>query len=156
MFVNLRIFEDVNEDNIKNQIIESVSEFFLDLKRVDRVPRNEIISLINDIQGVDSVDVRFVSRKNEDYHKEYLRKDVNSRITNGNNQQVQRKDYQPETTLGLDPILGDIVFEPKEYPIIRGGWSDRNDIFFSEKPLEGFSSVNINIEGITKRSDTQR
>lgn len=156
MFVNLRIFEDVNEDNIKNQIIESVSEYFLDLKRVDRVPRNEIISLINDIQGVDSVDVRFVSRKNEDYHKEYLRKDVNSRITNGNNQQVQRKDYQPETTLGLDPLLGDIVFEPKEYPIIRGGWSDRNDIFFSEKPLEGFSSVNINIEGITKRSDTQR
>jgi len=156
MFINLRIFDDVNEDNVKNQIIESISEYFLDLKRTDRIPRNEIISIISQLNGVDSVDVRFVSKKNEDYHKEYLRKDANSRIVNGSSQQVQRKDYQPETILGLDPLLGDIVFEPQEFPIIRGGWSDRNDIFFSEKPLEGFSSINIKIEGVTRRDDTRR
>jgi hypothetical protein len=44
----------------------------------------------------------------------------------------------------LDPILGDILFEPDELPIIRGGWSDRNDIYFSgDIDSNGLKTVNI-------------
>ena len=59
--------------------------------------------------------------------------------------------YSKNKVLGIDPILGDIIFEPHEYPIIRGGWRDRNDIYYSEAPLDGMSSINIDVRGFPNR-----
>ena len=53
-------------------------------------------------------------------------------------------DYKPNATLGLDPVLGDIIFEPKEIPIIRGGWYDRNGIYFANT-MDSTSLKSINI-----------
>jgi hypothetical protein len=153
MYINLRLFDDAVEENINNQIIEVTSDYFLNLNRLDRIPRKDIINLISEINGVDSVDVRFVSKKNEDYHKQFLLADENSRITNGNTTNVTQAGYDSKKVLGLDPVLGDIVFEPNEYPVIRGGWTDRNDIFYSETPLDGFSSINISVKGFTERKN---
>jgi hypothetical protein len=53
-------------------------------------------------------------------------------------------DYIPTETRGLDPVLGDIIFEPNEIPIIRGGWFDRNGIYYSDDiDGNGLKSVNI-------------
>ena len=53
-------------------------------------------------------------------------------------------DYKPNATLGLDPVLGDIIFEPNEIPIVRGGWFDRNNVFYSDDiDGNGLKSVNI-------------
>jgi hypothetical protein len=53
-------------------------------------------------------------------------------------------DYIPTETKGLDPILGDIVFEPNEIPIIRGGWFDRSGLYYSDDiDGNGLKSVNI-------------
>ena len=38
-------------------------------------------------------------------------------------------EYIPTETKGLDNILGDIIFEPNEIHVIRGGWFDRNGIY---------------------------
>jgi hypothetical protein len=38
--------------------------------------------------------------------------------------------------LGLDEF-GDIKIADKELPIIRGGWSDRNNMFYNEYPITG-------------------
>jgi hypothetical protein len=148
MFVNLRLFEDAIEENVKNEIVEKTSEYFLNLNRLDRIPKKDIINLISEIDEVDSVDVRFVSKKNEDYHKQYLLQGSNTGATVST-----LAGYNPNTVLGIDPVLGDIVFEPKEYPIIRGGWTDRNDIFYSETPFDGFSSINISVKGFTPRNN---
>lgn len=137
MYINLRLFDDAIEDNVNSQIVDAVSEYFLNLNRLDRIPRKDIINLVSDINGVDSVDVRFVSKNNEDYHKKYQ----------GTPQ------YQKGKVIGIDKNLGDLVFEPNEYPIVRGGWFDRNDIFYSETPLDGLSSININVDGFTPRKN---
>lgn len=206
MYVNIRIFEDAIEDNINSQIIEVVSEYFLDLNRMGRIPRKDMINIISEIEGVDSVDVRFVCKKNEDYHKRYMKAnenaleaansysdvittssylikdsdlpkpnllakkavpvpDVNTTDANSNvNNQTTFDEPVVETTrplidqydekkvIGIDKTLGDIVFEPYEYPIIRGGWEDRNSIYYSEEPLDGLSSINISVKGITTRN----
>ena len=53
-------------------------------------------------------------------------------------------DYIPTATKGLDPVLGDIIFEPNEIPIVRGGWFDRNNVFYSDDiDGNGLKSVNI-------------
>ena len=58
-------------------------------------------------------------------------------------------DYKPNATLGLDPVLGDIIFEPQEIPIVRGGWYDRNGIYFSdEMDSTGLKSINIIKKGV--------
>lgn len=221
MYVNLRLFDDAIEENVNSQIIDVVSEYFLNLTRLDRIPRKDLINIISNVNGVDSVDVRFVSKKNEDYHKRFINinqnsltasnntirptltsfaKDslvsdvskntlgakfsipvpdlnkpttsfgvVNSYVANSNNgqwsdsiniatdaigsinQHVEK--YDPKKVLGIDKTLGDIVFEPFEYPIIRGGWKDRNDIYYSEVPMDGFSSINISVKGFTPRKN---
>ena len=158
MYINLRLFDDAIEDNVNSEIIDLTSEYFLNLNRLDRIPRKDLINVISEVSGVDSVDVRFVSKKNEDYHKQVLLDDKNSRVlTGGDSIEQIPSDYNKNLVLGLDPSLGDIVFEPNEYPIIRGGWSDRNGIFYSEVPLDGFSSININIKGFTdSKSVTNR
>ena len=153
MYINLRLFDDAVEDNVNNEILELSSDYFLNLSRLDRIPKKDLINIISGINGVDSVDVRFVSKKNEDYHKEYLLADENSRIINGSNTQVIKSGYDPKKVKGLDPVLGDIIFEANEYPVIRGGWTDRNGIFYSETPLDGFSSINISVKGFTERKN---
>jgi hypothetical protein len=146
-------YSDSNDDVIKAQITERVSEYFLNFNRLDRIPKSDLVSLISSINDVHSVDVQFISRKNEDYHK-------------ANKQRVEQKvllsesnispslvetdsNYLPNLTLGLDPVLGDIIFEPSEIPIIRGGWYDRNGVFFSNSlDTSGLKSLNIIKKGV--------
>ena len=138
MNVFLRLFDDAQEELVNSEIIDRVSEYFLDLNRFDRIPKKDLIKLIGAIEGVDSVDISFISKKNEDYH-------INSSIN---------PDYDSDTLLGIDPILGDIIFEKDEYPIIRGGFRDRQGIYFSDVLFDGLSTLNIIIEGTTNRTST--
>ena len=58
-------------------------------------------------------------------------------------------EYEPNATLGLDAVLGDIIFEPSEIPIIRGGWYNRNGIYFSnDMQSAGLKSINIIKKGV--------
>ena len=46
--------------------------------------------------------------------------------------------------VGIDPILGDIIFDPNELPVIRGGFKDRDGNYFSTGVGNSIlSSVNI-------------
>jgi len=54
------------------------------------------------------------------------------------------KTYDSENAIGLDPILGDILIEKEELPIIRGGFTDRYNNFYNMQPGNGlFSPINI-------------
>jgi hypothetical protein len=65
--------------------------------------------------------------------------------------------YNPQTSLGIDPVLGDIIFEPSEIPVIRGGWYDRNNIYYSDNINEpGLKSLNIIRKGTIYPSHRQK
>jgi len=110
MFVNITAFEGFNKDIIRQQIISKCSDYFLSNRRRDRIPKSDLISVIETIEGVDSVNVYFVSEKNEAYKKD---------PTNAEKDDI-----------GLDEF-GDIIIDRGELPIIRGGWTNRYGEYFN-------------------------
>jgi hypothetical protein len=161
MNVFIMTYSDAKDDSVDSQIYEKISEYFLNLNRIDRIPKSDLIQTLSSIGDIHSVDVAFVSRKNEEYHKQALLDDLNRRndFASKDSAQVSRPlpTYNPNTSLGLDNILGDIVFEPSEIPIIRGGWYDRSNFFYSDDLSDsGLKSVNIIRKGTVDSSKRQK
>ena len=64
----LRYFDDFEgrEDEIKDEIRARLNEYFLTVRRRDKIPKSDIIAIIEGINGVDSVNVFFTSERNEE------------------------------------------------------------------------------------------
>lgn len=142
-------YTGVTDDSVNAQILDKISEYFLDLKRINRIPKLDLIRELSTIGDIHSVDVKFISKKNEDYHRENINRQKNN-IANfdskyNNDISIKKSStYNPNEVLGLDPVLGDIIFEPEELPLVRGGWYDRNDVYYSEDiDVNQMKSVNI-------------
>lgn len=138
-------YSDASDDSVNAQILDKVSEYFLNLSRMDRIPKLDIIRELSSISDIHSVDVQFISKKNEDYHKAKMlemQNQLNKFAQTGVARQLP--EYDPNESLGLDPLLGDILFDPEELPIIRGGWRNRDNVFYSDDiESNGLKSVNI-------------
>jgi hypothetical protein len=146
-------YSDSNDDSVKSQVIDAVSEYFLNFNRTDRIPKSDLIQTISQIRDIHSVDIQFISKKNEDYHRENLIRTENKVEASESNIDPTLvevdPEYVPNLTLGLDPVLGDIIFEPSEIPIIRGGWYDRNGVYFSPNMNDmSLKSLNIIKRGV--------
>jgi len=158
MNIYVRRFSDSYEDNIRNRIISIVSNYFVNNTRYDRIIKADIITTIKDqVEGVDSVNLDFISKKNEDYHADYInsKKNTNTYNTNDTNLLeptiVNPDRYDSNKTIGLDPVLGDIIVERNELAILRGGWYDRNGIYYNDAPItNGLSTINIIWTGVTQ------
>lgn len=142
-------YSDAMDESVDAQILDKISEYFLDLRRVDRIPKLDIIRELSSIRDIHSVDIQFICKKNEDYHRENLLLLSNKEQTFNSNFNTdistpRKTNYNPKEVIGIDPILGDIIFEPDELPIIRGGWYDRNNIYYSED-IDGNQMKSVNI-----------
>jgi len=139
-------YSDATDESVNAEILSRISDYFISLTKTDRIPKADIIRKLSFIKDVHSVDIQFVCKKNEDYHKQGMANwnnqanQMNPNVTTPN----QPTDYSPSATIGIDPTLGDIIFEPNEIPLIRGGWTDRNDTFFSDD-IESGSMKAVNI-----------
>jgi len=221
--VFIRRFEDIEEDNIRENVIDILSHYFANYSRYDRVIKADIIAQLKLVDGIDSVNIEFIGKDNEDYHRDGAilsstsqpvlqstyatsSKSVNvsadqyrnvivaqqnqnkvspdqtsplsknslltSALTLGQSDERSKQNtailsvenstvvaynntqqYDAKKMVGIDPVLGDIVIGQNELIILRGGWSNRNGVFFSEDPKTstGFSSVNIIWKGVTPR-----
>ena len=154
MNIYVMSYSDSTTDSVRAQILDKVSEYFLSLKRIDRIPKLDLIKELSSISDIHSVDIQFISKKNEDYHKQNINRTENAKnlITSRLAKPIAIRpnpNYSPTETKGVDPILGDILFEPEEIPIIRGGWRDRNNIYYSAE-IDGnqMKSVNIINKGV--------
>ena len=143
-------YSDATDDSVNAQILNKISEYFLDLSRIDRVPKLDIIRELSTITDIHSVDIQFISKKNEDYHNENMTMVANkvNKYASSFNTDISTATlvpgYNPYSVVGLDPVLGDIIFEPNEIPVIRGGFYDRNGVYYSDSVEgNGLRSVNI-------------
>lgn len=138
--ISLIIYEGYDIETIRERIIDRVSQYFLNNKRRDRVPKSDLIAIIEGIDGVDSVDLYFVNEGNELNKLNYL-----ERLS------VNPDEVEPED-IGLDEH-GNILIGKQEYPILRGGWSDRNGVFYQDSAdLNVTSSVNIDVARISRKT----
>lgn len=124
--IALTIFEGNDPDTIKSQITSILSDYFLNIRRRDKIPRSDLIASIEAISGVDSVSLYFVGESNE-----------------------AAKTQSPNSPdIGFDEF-GDIVMGKDEIVVISGGWEDRNGIYYDYgASMSTLSSVNIDIRSI--------
>ncbi len=152
--ISLYIYETADENNLRKNILTALSDYFMNLQRRDRIPKSDLIKVIENVNEVDSVSILILSEKNETYHKQYY--DYVESIMKANPTvdptKVKMEGYDPDLVSGLDPDLNDIVIDKNELPLIRGGWSDRFGNYYNDVPVEnGLGSVNFIIKGYTPR-----
>lgn len=145
----LRYVEGFDKDEIHAEIREQLSKYFLSINRRDRIPRSDIIAIIENVDGIDSVNVFFISERNEKaiadgfYTVPVYGTDpvTDQKVLIENKKIVLKKNEDPQ--LGLDEF-GDVIIGPEDLAIIRGGWEDRNGTFYEATPNKNaISSLNI-------------
>ena len=129
--INLTIiaFDDVSPEIIKKDIQVGIANYFIQNTRRKRLPKSDLIKIIEEVNGVDSVAVTIIGEKNE----------------------TAKALDQNAKTVGLDEF-NDIIIEKGELPLIRGGFKDR----YGNSYVEGLSNdslgaVNIKISDIVPR-----
>ena len=128
MNVSLVTFDGYSTSTVKSQVVQAVSNYFLTNKRRDRIPKSDLISVIEAIEGVDSVNVSFISELNEG------------------------KTDPTAPLIGLDNF-GDIVLEKDDLALIRGGWTDSKGVYYTDGILDSSPcSLNVEFKATTKRT----
>lgn len=128
-------FDDVENDVIKTDIIDAIGNYFIKLSRNDRVPKSDLITVVESVNGVDSVSISVVSELNELSFIQNPAKDQN-------------------TFVGLDEF-NDIIMKIDEFPVIRGGWTDR----YGNSYAEGISDTAlgaVNVEIKAKKANRKK
>lgn len=144
MFVNMVLYEDAQEESVRMSVLEAVSNYFVTVQRSDRVPKSDLESVIDSLPGVDSVEVLFKGEANEAYHRQGASLSNRSGVTG--------LGYDSKRLIGFDPVLGDPVLEKNELAVVRGGWQDRQNQYYSPGPRDrGLGAVNITVTGKSRR-----
>jgi hypothetical protein len=134
--VSLIIYEGFELNTIREQIISKTSDYFLKNTRRDRIPASDVVRIIENIDGVDSVTVWFdADLKNfEIYGSGYGIDDYGD---------ILLERY-------VDDAFGNKVPVRDLYPLIRGGWESSNGVYYDDSiAKEKLSNVNIQLRGIT-------
>jgi hypothetical protein len=125
--VSIIAFDDVENEIIKTDITDAIGNYFIKLSRNDRVPKSDLISVIEAVNGVDSVSISIVSELNENVF-------------------IADPARDPNLYIGLDEF-NDIIMKIDEFPVIRGGWKDRYGNVYQEGISESsLGAVNIEIK----------
>ena len=155
--VYLRIFDSVDQSTLKSEIVSIITDYLLKVKRRDKVPKSDIISLIEGVKGVDSVNISFVSETNEKAIIDgfYIQKvETIDKVRGITMIQENQINLQPgeDPNLGLDDF-GDIKIGLNEMPIIRGGWYDRFGNYYEDGiNYNQFCSLNIVIKDVIREN----
>jgi hypothetical protein len=145
----IRYFDNVDKEIIRNNIRAALNDYFLHVNRRDRIPRSDLISIIEGVEGIDSVNVFYISEDNENAIRQGYYEVPVYGIDPATDQKTLIEMKQIVLAEGEDPQLGldefgDIVIGSDELAIIRGGWYDRNNNFYEDVPNPtSMSSLNV-------------
>lgn len=133
--VVITMFEGYDPETIRQAIRKKASEYMLNLKRRDFIPKSDIIALVESVEGVDSVSFYFVGEANEK-NQTLLRS-----LDNVSDAQLQQQ-------VGLNDF-GDIIIGRNDLVVLRGGWSDRNGTNYQQGIVQGKpGALNVSIAKI--------
>lgn len=127
--INTIVFDDVATEIIKRDIQNNLGDYFISNKRRGRIPKSDLIKILEEVPGIDSVNVNIVSEQNE----------------------ISIIDDPSADIVGIDEF-NDIIIKEYELPIIQGGFKDRYGNEYSQGISEqALGSVNIQIKKIVPR-----
>ena len=155
--VYLRIYDTVDQPTLKSEIVTKITEYLLKVTRRDKIPKSDLIALIEGIKGVDSVNVSFVSDENERaiINGYYIQKiETIDKVRGISVVQQNKINLAPgdDPNIGLDEF-GDIKIGLNEMPVIRGGWYDRFGNYYEDGiNYNQFCSVNIVVKDVVREN----
>jgi len=124
--IAVTLFEGNDPDTTKTEIVNVLSDYFLSIRRRDKIPRSDLIAAIEAIKGIDSVSLYFVGEENE----------------------AAKAENPNAPDIGFDEF-GDILMGKDQIVVISGGWNDRNGIYYDYgASMQTLSSVNIDVRAI--------
>jgi hypothetical protein len=170
MDINVRYFEGFTKEEIYNQIRTKVSEYLLNVTRRDKLPKSDIIYILESIDGIDAVNVRFISETEETARRLGYYESITSTVSPqepvllesiGNGKQkyvffkkvdtvtkvpVTESTVIPYDIAGLDQ-WGDIIMEKEEVAVFRGGWQDRDgDVIIDDALINAEAALSVNFD----------
>ena len=121
--ISVRSFEGYSKDVIRQTVVSKCSDYFLKNRRRDKIPKSDLVSIIENIDGVDSVNVWFVCEENEVFKSDPVNADAAPK--------------------GLDEY-GDVLIGRGEYALVRGGWTDRTGFqYYDSTDASKPGSINV-------------
>lgn len=170
MDVNIRYFEGFTKEEIFTDVRAKVSDYMLNITRRDKLPKSDIVYILEEVEGIDSVNVRFISETEETARRQGYYESVTTTVQPqepvvlediGNGKQkyiffkkveeVRTVDVEPTTVIpytvaGLDE-WGDIIMEKEEVAVFRGGWLDRDgDEIVDQALLNAEAALSVNFD----------
>ena len=135
-----------DRDYISNKIRTLVGEFFSEINNDKFIPKSDLIHLLkSNIEEIDSVNVYFLSERNETamITNQYIDENITYNIAKGTYETTTEKVYLFEgedPNLGLDSH-GNIMLEnDMQFPVLMGGWkyisgSNKEELTYVDDPL---------------------
>jgi hypothetical protein len=137
--MSLILWEGTNYDTVRQTIISKTSDYFLKNTRRDRIPVSDLIKVIEDIDGVDSVNIWFdASKDNLNIYKTHYGVDDYGDIL------LER---YVKDAFGNEVAVKDI------YPVVRGGFENEYGTYYEDSLEKNkLSSMNVQIRGYTSKN----
>ncbi len=170
MDVSIRHFEGFTKQEIMNDVRDAISNYLMNITRRDKLPKSDIVYILEEIEGIDSVNVRFISQVEEEalrlgYYDSVITTILPQEpvtledIGNGKQKYVffqkiedvtQIKlnpgDSIPDSVRGLDQ-WGDIILDKEEVAVFRGNWLDREgDTVADDVRMNEEAALSINFD----------
>ena len=170
MDVNIRYFEGFTKQEIYNDVRSAISDYLLNVTRRDKLPKSDIVYILESIEGIDAVNVRFISETEETARRLGYYESVNvsvapqepvvlEEIGNGKQKYVFFKRIEevktvpvdantqiPYSVAGLDE-WGDIIMDHEEVAVFRGGWQDRDgDDILDGAAINAEAALSVNFD----------
>jgi len=137
--MSLILWEGAAYDTVRQAIISSTSDYFLQNTRRDRIPVSDLIRIIEGLDGVDSVNVWFdADAKNLNIYKTFYGIDDYGDII------LQRF---------VQDAFGNSVPVNDLYALIRGNFENAQGTFYEDSLVKNkLSNVNIQVRGYTQKN----
>ena len=157
MDISIRYFEGFRKEDVFNEIRAVVSDYLLNVTRRDKLPKSDIVYILEEVEGVDAVNVKFISKIEEESRRNGYYESTTTTVVPqqpialediGNGKQkyvffkkivtttqvnITDSDPIPADVIGLDQY-GDIILDKDEIAVFRGGWLDRDGNTVLDEP----------------------
>lgn len=170
MDIDIRYFEGFEKETIFTNVRNVVANYLLNITRRDKLPKSDIVYILETVEGIDSVNVRFISETEETARLNGYYESITTQVLpqepvtledigNGKQKYIFFKKIEsvkkvivttdmvlPEDIIGLDQ-WGDIVMDKEEVAVFRGGWQDRDgDVIVDDVLMNAEAALSINFD----------
>lgn len=140
--VDARIWDNFSEDDVYNDCVDVLSDYFLNLKRKDRIPQSDIVAILEAVSGIDSVRVRFDA-------------DANNAYIYNRNTEFYGIDEYGDVIMSREVLdsYGNSIEIHDIYPLFRGGFTSPDGATYSsDQNNSELSGFNLNVIGKSSSS----